>query len=110
MAVGTFAVVATLGPEFPGVPKLQQGVQVRGAFQINAPAAAPISATGTTPRHKLFTPEGNAAVSPLAADNLDFGFVNEHVGCCGVNHKTEWKPASRGPAPGQAGRASSRNV
>jgi hypothetical protein len=26
MAVGTFAVVATLGPEFPGVPKLQQGV------------------------------------------------------------------------------------
>jgi hypothetical protein len=63
------------------VTELQQGVHVLSAYQGNITAPATVAPARSATRHKLLPAEGHAAISALAAGNLDLGFVNEHVEC-----------------------------
>jgi hypothetical protein len=67
-----------LGGKFPLVAKLQQRVQVFGAFKVYVAAPAAIAAAGAATGHKLFPPKRHTAVSAVATCYTKFGFVNEH--------------------------------
>jgi hypothetical protein len=79
--VGPFPVPSPARVKKTVVPELQQGIHVFGAFQGEITAPATVPPTGPATWNELFTTEGNATISALAAGDLDLGFVNEHVEC-----------------------------
>ena len=86
MPVGSLAVPAAPGDEFAFVTEFQQGVDVLGAFQVNIASPAAVATARSAARHEPLTTKSHAAVSPITACDVDFGFVNKH-----------WKSRARRP-------------
>jgi hypothetical protein len=57
---------------------IEQGGDVLIRLQIDAAPISSIPAIGSTTRHELLTPEADAAVTALAAANINGRFVDEH--------------------------------
>ena len=72
--------LAAVGFMFWIEPEMKEGIVMLAGNKNDIAAASAVSAAGSAPRDKLFTPEREATVAPVPCFDLDFYFINEQSG------------------------------
>jgi hypothetical protein len=80
MTVRPLPMSSPIGMELARVTKFQKSIQVLVTLQINVSAATTVAATGPASGNKFLPAKGYAAVPTVTTCNVNFGFVNEHLG------------------------------
>src|ERR1700728_4764049 len=78
MAIGTFAMAASVGAKFAIVAVAQQRIVVGIRFEVDVSAITAVAAGRAAARDVLLPAECDAAISAVAALYRNFGFVNKH--------------------------------
>jgi len=77
-AVGSEAVLATLGLVLGVIAEMDEGVVALRGDHDDVAAASAVAAGGTAAGNELFAAEGHAAIAAVAGFYLDFCFIDEH--------------------------------
>ena len=80
---------AGLGLEVLAVAKINQGIEAGNADRHHIAAVAPITTVGSAVFDELLAAEADAAVTALAAFDVDLGFVDKLHGCC--SFRAAWR-------------------
>jgi hypothetical protein len=81
VAVGAAAVLAAFGEEGALEAEVDQGVEVAVGDGVNVAALAAVAAVRAAHRDVFFAAEGGGAVTAVAGDDFNTGFVEKFHGC-----------------------------
>jgi len=75
--------LAVAGPKPGRAPKIRQGIQARGNFQIDGTAAAAVAAVRTAARQGAGAAEAESAIAAAPSQEMDMRLVGEFHGIRG---------------------------
>ena len=78
--VRSHAVLTALADELGMKPEIDERIRVRAGDDEHRAALSAVAAAWASPRDELFAAERQTSVAPVAGDDVDFNFVDEHQG------------------------------